>query len=125
VLPFDEMAGLVWARQMAEGKAKGRPRNPLDMIIAAVAEANDCVLVTENEGGFAGLKIVNPLRSRGRVVCLRAGSAFVVPYLSGTPPTNIWLGRRGRVFELRRPDQSHVESNSSAVSIRRKPPRDS
>jgi hypothetical protein len=32
------------------------------MIIAAVAEANDCVLVTDNEEDFIGLKIVNPLR---------------------------------------------------------------
>ena len=63
VLPFDEKAGLVWARLMADGKAKGRPRSPLDMIIAAVAEANDCVIVTENERDFAGLKIVNPLRA--------------------------------------------------------------
>jgi predicted nucleic acid-binding protein len=64
VLPFDEKAGLVWARLMADGKAKGRPRSPLDMIIAAVAEANDCVVVTENEKDFAGLKIVNPLRAK-------------------------------------------------------------
>lgn len=63
VLPFDEKAGLVWARLMADGTAKGRPRSPLDMIIAAVAEANDCVIVTENERDFAGLKIVNPLRA--------------------------------------------------------------
>lgn len=63
VLPFDEKAGLIWARLMADGKAKGRPRSPLDMIIAAVAEANDCVIVTENEKDFAGLKIVNPLRA--------------------------------------------------------------
>jgi len=63
VLPFDEKAALVWARLMAEGTAKGRPRSPLDMIIAAVAEANDCVVVTENERDFAGVKIVNPLRS--------------------------------------------------------------
>ncbi len=63
VLPFDEKAGLVWARLMADGKAKGRPRSPLDMIVAAVAEANDCVVVTENEKDFAGLKIVNPLRA--------------------------------------------------------------
>jgi len=40
VLPFDEKAGLVWARLMADGTAKGRPRRPL-----------------------AGLKIVNPLRA--------------------------------------------------------------
>ena len=63
VLPFDERAGLVWARLMADGKTKGRPRSPLDMIIAAVAEANHCVIVTENERDFAGLKIVNHSRS--------------------------------------------------------------
>ena len=63
VLPFDEKAGLVWARLMADGRAKGRPRNRLDMIIAAVAEANNCLVVTENERDFAGLKIVNPLRA--------------------------------------------------------------
>ncbi len=64
VLPFDEKAALAWARLMAGGAAKGRPRSPLDMIIAAVAEANDCLLVTGNERDFAGLKVVNPLRSR-------------------------------------------------------------
>ena len=63
VLPFDEKAALLWARLMSEGKAKGRPRSPLDMIIAAIAEANDCVIVTENERDFAGLRILNPLRS--------------------------------------------------------------
>ena len=47
VLPFDEKAGLVWARLMAEGTAKGGPRSPLDMIIAAIAEANDCLIVTK------------------------------------------------------------------------------
>jgi toxin FitB len=62
VLPFDEKAGLIWARLMAGDTAKGRPRSPFDMIIAAVAEANGCVVVTENEKHFAGLKIVNPLR---------------------------------------------------------------
>ena len=61
VLPFDEKARFIWARLMADGTAKGRPRSPLDMIIAAIAEANDCVIVTENEGHFAGLKIFNPM----------------------------------------------------------------
>jgi len=64
LLPFDEKAGLVWARLMAEGTAKGQPRSPLDMIIAAVAEANNCSIVSENERDFAGLKIVNPMRAR-------------------------------------------------------------
>ncbi len=63
VLPFDEKAALVWAWLMAEGVGRGRPRSPLDMIIAAVAEANGCVVVTENERDFGGLKIVNPLRA--------------------------------------------------------------
>lgn len=63
VLPFDERAGLIWARLMAEGTAKGRPRSALDMIVAAVAQANACVVVTDNEKDFAGLKIVNPLRT--------------------------------------------------------------
>jgi predicted nucleic acid-binding protein len=63
VLSFDERAGLIWARLMADGTAKGWPRSPLDMIIAAIAEANDCVVVTENERHFAGLKIINPMRA--------------------------------------------------------------
>jgi predicted nucleic acid-binding protein len=63
VLPFDEEAGLVWARLMAEGTAKGRSRSPLDMIIAAVAEANGCVVVTENEKDFVGVGVVNPVRA--------------------------------------------------------------
>lgn len=62
ILPFDDKAGLVWARLMAEGKAAGRPRSGLDMIIAAVAGSNDCVVVTDNERDFAGLRIVNPMR---------------------------------------------------------------
>src|ERR1700735_383982 len=49
ILSFDDKAGLIWARLMAEGKAAGTPRSGLDMIIAAVAEANECVVVTDNE----------------------------------------------------------------------------
>jgi hypothetical protein len=64
VLPFDERAALVWARLMAEGKARGRPRSAFDMIIAAVAEANGCVVVTDNEKDFAGIEIFNPMRSQ-------------------------------------------------------------
>ncbi len=62
VLPFDEKAGLVWARLMAAGKTKGRPRGALDTIIAAVAQANECLVVTDNEKDFADIEIVNPLR---------------------------------------------------------------
>ena len=62
VLPFDEKASLVWARLMAEGTARGRPRNALDTIIAATAEANDCIVVTDNERDFSGVECINPLR---------------------------------------------------------------
>jgi predicted nucleic acid-binding protein len=59
VLPFDEAAGLVWARLMADGKVSGRPRSALDMVIAAVGLAHGCVIVTQNERDFAGLEILN------------------------------------------------------------------
>ena len=62
ILSFDDRAALVWARLMAEGKARGQPRSALDMILAAVAEANDCVIVTDNERDFRGLQVVNPMR---------------------------------------------------------------
>ncbi|MCY4309771.1 MAG: PIN domain-containing protein [Rhodospirillaceae bacterium] len=62
ILSFDDRAGLIWARLMAEGKAHGQPRSTLDMILAAVAEANDCMIVTDNERDFRGLQIINPLR---------------------------------------------------------------
>jgi hypothetical protein len=66
VLPFDENAGLVWARLMADGKAKGRPRSALDTIVAAIAEANGCIVVTDNEKDFVDVEIVNPLRDTVR-----------------------------------------------------------
>jgi predicted nucleic acid-binding protein len=62
ILSFDDKAGLIWAQLMAEGKAAGQPRSGLDMIIAAVAGANECVVVTDNEKDFAGLQVVNPIR---------------------------------------------------------------
>jgi hypothetical protein len=48
------------------GKVKGRPRSGLDTIIAAVAEANGCVLVTDNERDFADIELINPLRGATR-----------------------------------------------------------
>lgn len=62
VLSFDNKAGLIWARLMADGKAAGRPRSALDMIIAAIAGANNCVVITDNEKDFAALEIINPLK---------------------------------------------------------------
>jgi len=63
VLAFDEHAGLIWARLMAAGAGAGRQRSALDMILAAVAESNDCIVVTDNEKDFTGLRFINPMRS--------------------------------------------------------------
>ena len=65
-LPFDEKAALVWARLMADGTAKGRSRSALDTIIAAIAQTNGCVVVTDNDKDFIGIDIINPLRDSGR-----------------------------------------------------------
>lgn len=62
ILPFDAGAALIWARLMADGKAKGKPRDGFDAIIAAVAEAHGCVVVTGNEEDFAGMHVLNPLK---------------------------------------------------------------
>jgi hypothetical protein len=63
VLPFDEQAGLIWAQLMADGRAKGRQRSALDAIIAATAQANECVVITDNERDFDRIDIFNPLGS--------------------------------------------------------------
>lgn len=62
ILAFDEMTGLIWARLTADGKTKGRPRSGFDTIIAAIAEANGCLIVTDNEKDFEGIEIINPVR---------------------------------------------------------------
>lgn len=64
ILPFDEKSALIWGSLMAEGTKSGSPRSGLDMIFAAIAQANDCILVTDNEKHFAGLKFINPMRSQ-------------------------------------------------------------
>jgi toxin FitB len=64
ILGFDERAALAWGRLMAEGTRGGRPRSALDMLIASIAQVNDCILVTDNEKHFPGIKLFNPLRDR-------------------------------------------------------------
>ena len=64
ILPFDLRAAMEWARIMAEGRATARPRSAIDMIIAAIAVANDCVVATANERHFQGaIDLINPLRA--------------------------------------------------------------
>lgn len=62
ILSLDAKAGLIWGRLMAEGVRLGRPRSAMDMLLAAIAEANGCLLVTDNEKHFAGMKFLNPMR---------------------------------------------------------------
>jgi hypothetical protein len=62
IVPFDEAAALIWARLMVAGETVGRPRNSADMVIAAAAEAHECVIVTDNERDFTGLNYLNPMR---------------------------------------------------------------
>ena len=63
ILAFDDRAGLVWAQLMARSTAAAKPRSALDAILAATALANNCVVVTDNEGDFPGIPILNPSRN--------------------------------------------------------------
>lgn len=62
ILSFDENAALLWGHLMATGNNAGRPRSGLDMVIAAIAQSNNCILVTDNERHFPGIDLLNPLR---------------------------------------------------------------
>lgn len=63
VLPFDSTAALIWGRLMVDGKSQGLSLDVTDMHIAAVAEANQCIVVTANESDFATVPFLNPTRS--------------------------------------------------------------
>lgn len=64
ILSFDEAAASEWARIMAEGSAAGRPRSALDMVIAATASANGCVVASLNERHFKDVvDFINPLHA--------------------------------------------------------------
>lgn len=59
-LPFDDEAALYYARIRAELETAGIPIGSNDLMIAAIALANDLTLVTHNTrefGRIAGLKI--------------------------------------------------------------------
>jgi predicted nucleic acid-binding protein len=47
---------------MSERGAAGLPCAPIDMIYAAIAEANGCILVTDDEDRFTGLNVLNPTK---------------------------------------------------------------
>ena len=49
-------------RETSQIRAVKNYRNALDTMIAATAEAYDCVVVTDNERDFADVEFINPLR---------------------------------------------------------------
>src|SRR5205823_4285837 len=51
-LPFDDRAAEEYAKLRADLAAKGTPIGPNDMLIAAVALANNLILVTHNTSEF-------------------------------------------------------------------------
>jgi tRNA(fMet)-specific endonuclease VapC len=52
-LPFDDVAALAYARIRADLAALGTPIGPNDLMIAAIALANDLTLVTHNTREFS------------------------------------------------------------------------
>jgi tRNA(fMet)-specific endonuclease VapC len=52
-LPFDDTAAEVYGRIRADLAAKGTPIGPNDLMIAAIALANGCTLVTHNTREFS------------------------------------------------------------------------
>ena len=64
VLGFDAQAALAWARLLAEGRATGKARSAMDMMVAAIAETNGCIVATDNERHFrAVVDFINPLKA--------------------------------------------------------------
>ena len=51
-LPFDDQAAETYSRLRADLESKGQPIGPLDMLIAAIALANNLILVTHNTSEF-------------------------------------------------------------------------
>jgi toxin FitB len=65
ILAFGEAAALEWAKLIADGLIAGKPRSGLDMIVAAVAIANGCTLVTANARHFEGVvDFINPIHPK-------------------------------------------------------------
>ena len=62
ILPFDTKAASAYAVILATRTRAGRPIAPLDLMIAATAQANNADVVTRDTGAFEGfgLRVINP-----------------------------------------------------------------
>jgi toxin FitB len=67
ILPFDSEAAVAYADIFATRKRAGRPIAPHDLMIAAIARANDASMVTRDISGFegCGLTLINPWKAHG------------------------------------------------------------
>jgi hypothetical protein len=64
ILPFDARVAEAWGEVIAEGRRKGHPRSPIDMMIAATALVHDLTVVSLNDRDFAGVvTCLNPFRT--------------------------------------------------------------
>ena len=64
ILAFDERAAEAWAELVAEGRRKGRPRSPIDMMIAATAIVHGLTVASLNQRDFEGVVAhLNPVRT--------------------------------------------------------------
>lgn len=67
VLPFGEDAAALYGPIMAERRRIGRPIQPLDAMIAAIARAAGGALATRNTADFegCGLELIDPWYTKG------------------------------------------------------------
>jgi predicted nucleic acid-binding protein len=67
ILPFDSEAAAAYADIFATRKRAGRPTAPHDLMIAAIARANDASMVTRDIRDFegCGLTLINPWDAHG------------------------------------------------------------
>lgn len=62
ILPFEEPAALIYAEISAHRRSLGRPIQPFDALIAAIARHHGAVLATRDTQDFdhCGIRLVNP-----------------------------------------------------------------
>jgi len=81
------------------------------MIIAAVAEANDCVVVTDNERDFAGREIINLLvrlqKERGVTVVTATHDMKMLDASDRV----VWI-TDGRISRIQSRDELHIQVGS-------------
>jgi tRNA(fMet)-specific endonuclease VapC len=67
ILPFDVESALVWGELTGRLEKIGKPLPAVDSLVAALALANDCTLVTRNTDHFkaTGATLANPWTDAG------------------------------------------------------------